>query len=131
MKIPNSVRSIYEELLPAYRELKGLVDTRFQALREPRWHYESRVKQAQSFALKLETGRVPNPKEMEERAQRVTDPERRWLVATDPEEHVRQIEPYLELGFTHLVFHSPTDDQARFLRLYSERVLPRLRERWG
>jgi len=74
---------------------------------------------------------VHNPKEMEERARSVSDPERRWLVSTDPEEHVEQIAPYLELGFTHLVFHSPTDDQARFLRLYAAEVLPRLRERWG
>ncbi len=66
MKIPNSVRSIYEELLPGYARLKELADAKFQALRESRWHYVSRVKQAQSFALKLETGRVLNPMEMED-----------------------------------------------------------------
>jgi coenzyme F420-dependent glucose-6-phosphate dehydrogenase len=74
---------------------------------------------------------VHNPREMEERARSVTDPERRWMVATDPEEHLAQLAPYIELGFTHLVFHSPADDQERFLRVYAERVLPRLRERWG
>jgi len=74
---------------------------------------------------------VHNPMEMEERARNVTDPERRWMVATDPEEHLAQLALYIELGFTHLVFHSPTDDQERFLRVYAERVLPRLRERWG
>jgi len=66
MKIPNSVRSIYEELLPGYGRLKELVDARLQGLREARWHYESRLKQPQSFALKLETGRVSNAKEMED-----------------------------------------------------------------
>jgi len=70
---------------------------------------------------------VHNPREMEERAKKVKDPERRWLVSDDPEEHVEQIRPYLELGFTHLVFHAPGDDQARFLKLYSSQVLPRLR----
>ena len=74
---------------------------------------------------------VHNPKEMEERAAKVTNPESRWLVCDDPEEHVSQIAPYLELGFTHLVFHAPGDDQARFLRLYAGQILPRLRERWG
>jgi coenzyme F420-dependent glucose-6-phosphate dehydrogenase len=74
---------------------------------------------------------VHNPKEMEERARNVANPERRWLVSTDPEEHVEQLAPYLDLGFTHLVFHHPGDDQARFLRLYAEQVLPRLRARWG
>jgi len=70
---------------------------------------------------------VHNPRELEERARTVKDPERRWLVSDDPEEHVDQIRPYLELGFTHLVFHAPGDDQSRFLELYSSQVLPRLR----
>ena len=74
---------------------------------------------------------VHNPKEMEERARNVANPERRWLVSCDPDEHVEQLAPYLELGFRHLVFHHPGDDQARFLRLYAEQVLPRIRERWG
>ena len=47
---------------------------------------------------------------MEERARNVKNPERRWLVSSDPEEHVEQLAPYLELGFTHLVFHHPGDD---------------------
>jgi coenzyme F420-dependent glucose-6-phosphate dehydrogenase len=29
------------------------------------------------------------------------------------------------------VFHAPGPDQARFLRLYSEQVLPRLRAEFG
>jgi coenzyme F420-dependent glucose-6-phosphate dehydrogenase len=52
----------------------------------------------------------------------------RFIVGSDPEEQVEGIRPYLELGFTHLVFHHPGPDQARFLRLYAESVLPRLRE---
>jgi coenzyme F420-dependent glucose-6-phosphate dehydrogenase len=55
----------------------------------------------------------------------------RWIVSSDPEEHVEKIQPYVELGFTHLVFHAPGPDQARFLRLYAERVLPPLRKRFG
>jgi coenzyme F420-dependent glucose-6-phosphate dehydrogenase len=74
---------------------------------------------------------VQSPKDIEELARGVQNPERRWLVSNDPDEHVEQIAPYVELGFTHLVFHHPGDDQAAFLRLYAEQVLPRLRERWG
>ena len=55
----------------------------------------------------------------------------RWIVSTDPEKHIARIEPYLELGFTHLVFHAPGPDQERFLRLYSKEVLPRLRKQFG
>ena len=51
----------------------------------------------------------------------------RWIVSADPDEHVALIRPYLELGFRHLVFHAPGPDQARFLALYGEQVLPRLR----
>ena len=55
----------------------------------------------------------------------------RWIVSSDPEEQLRQIRPYVELGFNHLVFHAPGPDQARFLRLYAEKVLPLLRDKLG
>jgi coenzyme F420-dependent glucose-6-phosphate dehydrogenase len=52
----------------------------------------------------------------------------RWIVSTDPEEHVEKIRFYTDLGFTHLVFHAPGNDQRRFLDLYAEKVLPLLRK---
>ena len=55
----------------------------------------------------------------------------RWIVSSDPEAQVEQIRPYVELGFSHLVFHAPGLDQPRFLRLYAERVLPLLRTKFG
>ena len=55
----------------------------------------------------------------------------RWIVSSDPEEQVEKIGKYVELGFRHLVFHAPGPDQARFLKLYGEQVLPRLRKRFG
>ena len=76
---------------------------------------------------------VEDPREMERLAAELPleKAASRWLVSSDPEEHVEQIRPYVELGFTHLVFHAPGNDQARFLDLYSREVLPRLRDRWG
>ena len=56
---------------------------------------------------------------------------RRWIVSSDPDEHVERIRPYVELGFKHLVFHAPGPDQARFLDLYSRHILPRLRSAFG
>ncbi len=56
---------------------------------------------------------------------------KRWIVSSDPDEHIEHIRPYIELGFRHLVFHAPGPDQARFLKLYGEQVLPRLRARFG
>ena len=55
----------------------------------------------------------------------------RWIVSSDPDEHVDKIGAYVDLGFRHLVFHAPGPDQERFLRLYGEQVLPRLRKRFG
>jgi len=55
----------------------------------------------------------------------------RWIVSSDPDEQVERIRPYVELGFRHLVFHAPGPDQARFLKLYAEQVLPRLRKAFG
>jgi coenzyme F420-dependent glucose-6-phosphate dehydrogenase len=55
----------------------------------------------------------------------------RWIVSSDPDEQVEHIRRYVDLGFRHLVFHAPGPDQARFLRLYAEHVLPRLRAAFG
>jgi coenzyme F420-dependent glucose-6-phosphate dehydrogenase len=52
----------------------------------------------------------------------------RWIVSADPNEHVRQVKEYVDMGFQHLVFHAPGPDQRRFLDLYSKDVVPRLRE---
>jgi coenzyme F420-dependent glucose-6-phosphate dehydrogenase len=54
----------------------------------------------------------------------------RWIVSADPEEQLAKIRPYVELGFNHLVFHAPGPDQARFLKLYAEEVLPLLRAKF-
>ena len=75
---------------------------------------------------------VDDPRELERLARDAEGiAHQRWLVSNDPEEHLEQLRPYLELGFNHLVFHSPGNDQARFLDLYSKQILPRIRERWG
>ncbi|MER6940272.1 glucose-6-phosphate dehydrogenase (coenzyme-F420) [Nocardioides sp. NPDC127514] len=52
---------------------------------------------------------------------------KRFIVSTDPDEHVARIKEYLDMGFTHLVFHAPGPDQAKFLKLYGEEILPKLR----
>src|SRR5690349_24605663 len=64
---------------------------------------------------------VEDPREME-RLSAALPVERaasRWIVSSDPDEHVEKIRPYFEIGFRHLVFHAPGPDQERFLRLYS------------
>jgi coenzyme F420-dependent glucose-6-phosphate dehydrogenase len=72
---------------------------------------------------------VEDPLDMERLADQLTAQRAasRWIVSTDPDEHVEKIRPYIDMGFRHLVFHAPGPDQARFLNLYADRVLPKLR----
>ena len=76
---------------------------------------------------------VEDPIEMEKRADALPldRAASRWIVSSDPDEQVERIRPYVELGFSHLVFHAPGPDQARFIKLYSEQVFPRLRKAFG
>lgn len=74
---------------------------------------------------------IEDPIEMERRADAlpVERAASRWIVSDDADEHVEQLLEYVAMGFQHLVFHFPGDDQPRALRAYGEQVLPRLRER--
>ncbi|MBE1493511.1 coenzyme F420-dependent glucose-6-phosphate dehydrogenase [Amycolatopsis lexingtonensis] len=53
---------------------------------------------------------------------------KRWIVASDPDEAVALVKPYVDAGLNHLVVHGPGHDQERFLTQFSEDVLPKLRE---
>ena len=74
---------------------------------------------------------VEDPVEMQRRADAlpVERTASRWIVSADPDEHAAKVAEYLDMGFRHLVFHAPGPDQERFLRLYGEQILPRLRAR--
>jgi coenzyme F420-dependent glucose-6-phosphate dehydrogenase len=76
-----------------------------------------------------EKSSVEDPLEMERLADQLPAlrAASRWIVSADPDEHVEKIRPYVDMGFRHLVFHAPGPDQARFLNLYADRVLPKLR----
>lgn len=74
---------------------------------------------------------VEDPIEMQRRADAlpVHRTVTRWICSDDPEEHGARVAEYLDMGFKHLVFHAPGPDQERFLRLYADQILPRLRDR--
>ena len=76
---------------------------------------------------------VEDPVEMQRLADElsVEQTAKRFIVSTDPDEHVEKIKRYIDLGFTHLVFHAPGPDQEKFLRLYGAEILPRLRDLQG
>ena len=66
MKIPKSLRDIYSENEIKYRKLKKQVDKYITLYKDKRWHYESRIKERESYTLKVETGRFSKPKEIED-----------------------------------------------------------------
>lgn len=84
---------------------------------------------ALALSAEEKTG-VEDPLEMERLADAlpVERTAGRWIVSTDPDEHVEKIKWYVDLGLTHLVFHAPGPDQKRFMDLYAEKVIPRLRK---
>ena len=71
-----------------------------------------------------------DPLEMERLGDALPDEQvaQRWIVSDDPEEVVAAVKQYVDWSFTHLVFHGPGHDQARFLDTFAERVMPGLRE---
>ena len=116
-----------EDNLEKMIEVKVSFDTDYQRAMEDTRHWA-----ALALTPEEKVG-VEDPVEMERLAaalplERAAS---RWIVSSDPEEQLRQIRPYVELGFNHLVFHAPGPDQARFLRLYAEKVLPLLRDKLG
>ncbi len=66
MKVPASIRRLHEDQKDMNDRLKTAIDERMHGLKNPRWHYESRVKELLSFALKIESGRFQNPRALED-----------------------------------------------------------------
>jgi len=44
MKIPRSVRDLYDDLKPTYVQLQKSVNELIESKKERRWHYEERLK---------------------------------------------------------------------------------------
>lgn len=75
---------------------------------------------------------VEDPLELERLAdENVDQAHTRFIVSTDPQDVADRIQPYIDLGFRHLLLHGPGADQDRFLRLFAQDVLPLLRQRAG
>ncbi len=57
MKVIQSARKLYEQQVGANNMLQITVDEMFKKEKKDNWHYESRIKSVDSFALKIESGR--------------------------------------------------------------------------
>ncbi len=134
-------RELYTEtLLPAVREgadkagrdyddIEKMIEVKVSFDRDrQRAMEDTRIWAALALPAESKMG-VEDPREMERLAAELPleKAASRWIVSDDPEEHVERIREYVDLGFTHLVFHGPGDDQSRFITHYGEEILPRLR----
>ena len=130
--LPNVVAGIEAAGRPAGAldmmiEMKVSFDTDLQRARDDTRHWAA-------LALTPEEKMsVEDPLEMERLADQLpaVRTAKRWIVSSDPDEHVEKIMAYVALGFRHLVFHGPGPDQERFLKLYSQHILPRVRAAAG
>ncbi|WP_438354449.1 glucose-6-phosphate dehydrogenase (coenzyme-F420) [Microbacterium sp. CJ88] len=133
-----------DTLLPALREglsKAGRADDAIDTLIEVKVSYHpdhdtalQKTRFWAPLALSPEEKRdIHDPIEMQRRADAlpIERAASRFIVSTDPEEHVERIAKYVELGFQHLVFHDPGHDQEEFLRMYGAEILPRLRARFA
>ncbi len=130
---------LYEELVAAVEEgaraagraparVERMIEIKVSYDRDPDYARDScRWWAALSLTPEEKTG-VEDPIEMERLADAAADrAHTRFIVSSDPDEVVERIGDYVALGFTHLVFHAPGDDQPRFLEQFAEDVMPRLR----
>jgi coenzyme F420-dependent glucose-6-phosphate dehydrogenase len=133
-----------ETLLPALAEglsAAGRAENGIERMIEMKVSFDTDIARAREdtrfwAALALsqdEKVSVEDPLEMEKLAdslpiERIAS---RWIVSSDPLEQVERIRPYVAMGFNHLIFHAPGEDQERFLKLYAAKVLPLLRKKFG
>jgi ppGpp synthetase/RelA/SpoT-type nucleotidyltranferase len=122
VKVPLSVREIFESGYPLYLRLKEKVDQRFKSRLRSRWHYESRVKQVESFAQKLETGRVHDVHNLEDFFACTIVAENPNAV-TEAEGFVAELFPGVSKRkppVSNVTFNEPWSFQFEDLRLYVE-----------
>ena len=111
-----------------YESIKRMIEVKVSYDRDP-----ERAEKATHWwaALALtpeEKEGVEDPVEMERLADAATDrAHTRFIVSADPQEVADKIQPYIDLGFTELVFHFPGDDQKRAIDAFASNVLPLLR----
>ena len=66
MKIPKSLRELHKDQMVIYGILKDHVDKFMNDRKDENWFYISRLKELESFALKVETGICSDPRKLED-----------------------------------------------------------------
>lgn len=121
MKIVGSLSKLYFDQRQLAELVKKRVDEIFNVIKRSEWHYVSRIKQEESFAQKIETGRFHHPSQLED-----------FLGCTLVVDKYSCIKDVRKLLKTHIVINyerprnikrtSKSSDSFRFddLRLYAQ-----------
>jgi coenzyme F420-dependent glucose-6-phosphate dehydrogenase len=111
-----------------YERIKRMIEVKVSYDRDP-----ERAEKATHWwaALALtpeEKEGVEDPVEMERLADNALDrAHTRFIVSADPQEVADKIQPYIDLGFSELIFHFPGNDQRRYIDEFASDVFPLLR----
>ncbi|HKY08668.1 MAG TPA: TIGR03557 family F420-dependent LLM class oxidoreductase [Candidatus Binatia bacterium] len=86
---------------------------------------------AGTFVPALFTQRIHTPEMSEQNGAVIgSDTVRQAVcISTDPEDHIKLAQKYIDLGFDQLIFHAAGPDQRAFIEGYGRDVLPRLRRK--
>jgi TAT-translocated FGD2 family F420-dependent dehydrogenase len=110
------------DALPRIVELYAVAGGRDEALAAAQvWRF---------LGLGAEVLDVPDPRAVQRLAEEKASPEaiaERWAVGTDPKVHIDAVRALIDRGATHVLVHSPQEDQRRFIEFYGRDVLPAFR----
>ncbi|NHN56229.1 glucose-6-phosphate dehydrogenase (coenzyme-F420) [Calidifontibacter sp. DB0510] len=122
-----------DRLLPAVREgcevgkkdydaLDKMIEIKLSYDRDPAKALENTRFWAPLSLTPEQKHSVDSPREMERLADElpIEQVAKRWIVASTPDEVLAEVQPYVDAGFNHLVFHAPGADQRRFLELFEQ-----------
>jgi len=76
---------------------------------------------------------ISDPREIEAHGKLVSDEGllTGWFISSSLEDHVKNVERYIKLGFTNIHLQSSSPDESKFIRAFGKKVLPYLKETYG
>lgn len=112
------------------RDIDHLIEIKLSYDRDPNSALENTRFWAPLSLTQEQKHSVDDPIEMERLADELPLEQvaKRWIVASEPEDVVQAVRPYVEAGFNHLVFHAPGADQRRFFEQFEADLAGPLRK---
>lgn len=54
-----------------------------------------------------------------------------WFISNKADDHIKNVERYIQLGFTNIHVQSSSPDESQFIRMFGKTVIPYLRDTYG